>query len=82
MVNKLTAFYKLIRYVLLRTIYFTIAFLLLEFFTISLVYHNEIKDLNNRVQQTVSAGGHDIYLICNYINCKNIIWSNFVFLIF
>ena len=76
MVNKLTAFYKLIRYVLLRTIYFTVAFLLLEFFTISLVYHNEIKDINNRVQQTVSAGGHDIYLICNYINCKNIIEEN------
>jgi signal transduction histidine kinase len=76
MVNKLSSFYKLIRTVLLRTIYFTIAFLLLEFSTISLVYHNEIKDLNNRVQQTVSAGGHDIYLICNYINCKNIIEEN------
>ena len=76
MVNKLSSFYKLIRTVLLRTIYFTIAFLLLEFFTISLVYHNEIKDLNNRVQQTVSAGGHDIYLICNYIKCKNIIKKN------
>ncbi len=56
-----------------RAFFFTSVFLLLEFTTISLVYHNEVKDLKERLIQTTEKEGNNIYLICNYINCTGVV---------
>lgn len=80
MSNNISPLAGLLSKVTVRAIMFTMVFLFLEFLTISLVYHNEVNDIKNRVKDISCKESNNIYLICNYINCEGIINNDLEFI--